>query len=320
MGIPADSENSDLAIPAGHHTYYFTPRWDETGNDTSALERGEDGPPPLAVAPRLSPRARKLLAARDISWLDGTGAVHLRQAPALFIAVDTAPSRPAPATEWSASTATVAEYLLVTTSPADALRVPPTRRIAQDCGLSIGQVSKVLTHLDTQQWTAKLAPGRGAASTRVMIDRGGLLTTWAQWAQDHPDAGISGHATYRDATSFIVERAGLLPSGEWCVSGPAAAAVEAPYLSGVPHLDLYVSRALFLRARDPAVLAGLGIRPVRKGARITLRLAPEAVLTTARPGPVFPRASAVRVYADLLRSPLRGEEAAAHYREEVLGY
>jgi hypothetical protein len=104
-----------------------------------------------------------------------------------------------------------------------------------------------------------------------------------------------------------------------CLTGAAAAAIEAPALTGYPVAEFWVtgprSPEYLLRAVD-AIEAEAGAnlllwRATRSGPFGGMRKAPEY--------PV-PLASPFRVYADLLANPQRGREQAEVYRERVIGF
>jgi hypothetical protein len=102
---------------------------------------------------------------------------------------------------------------------------------------------------------------------------------------------------------------------DWAVTGTAASAILAPYLSDVTVLQLYVGDGLFGDPEDLAMI--LDGRVVNKGHRIEIRRAPTKLTTR---GPVIDHvrlALPVRVYADLLADGGRSAEAAYHLRETL---
>ena len=98
---------------------------------------------------------------------------------------------------------------------------------------------------------------------------------------------------------------------DWALTGGAAAAIIAPFISSVSQATIYVD------ANSPAELEALAerlqLRPI-EGGRLTLKPFPSssvrhlATLEThdirVAPWP--------RVYADLIKEGVRGEEAAEH--------
>lgn len=103
----------------------------------------------------------------------------------------------------------------------------------------------------------------------------------------------------------------------WAVTGQAAAAVVAPYLTEVGITEVYV---------EPETIVGLeafvldsGLRPI-DGGRLILRpfptVAVDRLVTDVQGLRVAPWP---RVYADLRGSGVRGEEAAEHLYEVIRG-
>ncbi|MFN8073981.1 MAG: hypothetical protein U0Q15_01015 [Kineosporiaceae bacterium] len=330
QGVPARKDEGDdaiLVIESPGHAYRLRPVAIEADHDGQfdplrRLPEAVTDVPRLLVARGLAPGTRSRLTNENWPWIDDTGSADIRVPPALVVAVnnphqDEADGRPR---GWTSSAGTVVEYLLHAAEPGDDLRVPPTREIARATGLSAGQVSKVLMTLDTQQWTAKLSHGSGPYANRVLIDRSAMLTEWAAWLGRQPQPRILGHASFQDGVTFVEKTLSTLPDAQWCATGEVAAALDAPYLTAVSTVSVYLSQPLFLQARQPGWLETLGIRRVQAGARITLSLASDCVMATTRTARHFPRASLARVYADLKHSGVRGAEAAEHLREELLGY
>lgn len=115
--------------------------------------------------------------------------------------------------------------------------------------------------------------------------------------------------------------AGLVETGRiwddaklrWAATGAAAAAVIAPYLTLVTSAEVYIEADTIAALEAAARLAGL--RPV-EGGRLTLSPFPTVAvreLGTQRDG--LRIAPWPRVYVDLRKAGVRGEEAAEHLRE-----
>ena len=67
-------------------------------------------------------------------------------------------------------------------------------------------------------------------------------------------------------------------------------------------------------------MARLRLREVHEGGRVEFRAAEPALLVLAREAPGLPIVSSPRLYADLRVLGGRGEEAAQHVREELIGF
>ncbi|MGK5088243.1 hypothetical protein WDW86_11855 [Bdellovibrionota bacterium FG-2] len=103
----------------------------------------------------------------------------------------------------------------------------------------------------------------------------------------------------------------------WAATGSAAAAVMAPYLTSVTTGEVYVDAKTIAGLEAAAI--DMGLRPI-DGGRITLLPFPTVtskLLLKKHPGLII--APWPRVYADLRRLGVRGEEAAEYLREVLHG-
>lgn len=283
---------------------------------------------PVITARRMSSGARALLAEQGLSWADAAGYADITDGAGLhLVRLEPQPLRTRTTSDlvWSRSKDAVAEFLLSRRAQHPGLSDIPgagvdrLSTISDGTALSIAQVAKVLTELDDLGYTTKVGPERGPTSSREFSKPGRLLS---DWAGHHARSGASGqraelHTSSREPSHWL----SLLDSslhGRWAVSGWVAADALAPLATSVPDITVYVeedhySAALRELTRDPEVTE------VERAGRIRLRAAPEQVFEFARHSPI-PMVSPVRIYADLLRTRGRGEDAAEHLREAVIGF
>lgn len=246
----------------------------------------------MVIAPYLSPRARELLLAADVSYADATGNIRLAlDRPGVVIQTSGADSSP------------LYEKRAVRSlrGPAAAAVVralcdfrPPygVRELADRAGLSLASASRILSLLDTEAFIGR--SGRGRVES---VDWPRLIRRWAD------DYGL----TKSNATLLVLEPRGLTgltrKLGEtklrYALTGSLAAvqlAPVAPTRLGAVYVD-----SIEIAQRE------LGLREVEAGANVVL-IEPFSPVAFAR---IWERnglmyAAASQVAADLLTSPGRG--------------
>jgi hypothetical protein len=307
-----------LTEEGGHHS--MRAMWAGEGwpADVHAVADSIPDPWPrdhVVAARRLSPGSLEFLRERDANWADESGQARIKAA-GLLVLREPAPERgPAPGFAWSPSALAVGEALLTGDWP-DGIR---TTDIATTAGWSPPQVSQVLSAFDDRGWTLKVGPSRGPGARRELADAEGLLGEWADAiARQEPEIRLV-HRVVRAPMRFLREE--LAPTLDanvrWALTGWAAADVLAPLVSQVPSLQIYVHTDDFVGPLD-TVIESLGLADVSEGAAIELREAPPFALGASSTRNGLTLASGPRVYADLLAMGGRGEDAAAHLKEEVI--
>lgn len=312
VSVRARGRDSDIDLVV--NGIAFQTKWIGEGGlrqvrDVLALKRNR---PNIVVARRLSPGAREALSNAGVGWVDETGAAEI----ALGSLVVSRSGHPEPVREkparWTPAVLAVAEALLCGRKATVSAMQEATR-------LSSGGSTKALATL-TQLGllTSKVARGRGSA--REIRDKNELLDAYAAAAAAMvPAHSVRIGVTWRETTAGLVEvgkqwnRAGV----EWAATGPAAAAVVAPYLTSVTTADVYIDARTI--PGMTAIAASVGLQPI-DGGRLVLRpfptvtaqlLAEEESGLRVAPWP--------RVYVDLKAAGVRGEEAAEHLREIEYG-
>jgi len=130
-----------------------------------------------------------------------------------------------------------------------------------------------------------------------------------------------GHRVFRDPMQFLKSElaAVLRPRTSWAVTGWAGASVVAPLLTLTPALHVYIASDDFERVVED-VFAAAKIRSVDSGSNIELWRAEAPLLMHAGAKAKLPVVNTPRLYADLFALGGRGQDAAQHVRETVIGY
>ena len=272
----------------------------------------ERGAPLLVVAGRTTADARALLRDHGVGIVDGQGNAHI-ELPGVVIHVTGDDTRPArrPPTRLTGKAGVVAQALLL-----DPERAWGVSALAEVARVSTGLVHRVLTRLETE--TLVQSHGKGPARVRVVREPAGLLDLWAEEQQDAPTrlpAYRLGQTTEQVAREVLD---GLTDAGiEHALTGAAAAATLAPFVTAIPVVEVWVeataSDAMLLNATDAEeVTSGHNLVFLQAKDDLPLRFA----TTTGTTRTVNP----FRLYVDLRRDPRRGAEQAKRLRDEVIGF
>ena len=308
---PHVSQAPDLFI--GEHPVQI--KWIGEGSlgRVAAVLRRRESRPDIVVARRLSPGARELLSDLGIGWVDETGAAEIMLGSLIVSKSGRSPARLAKPQTWTRSILAVAEAILVGSRPTVADAAAAT-------GLSIGSCTNALRFLTARGLLTADAP-RGRHSARRLTDRDKLLETYAAAAEEAAGDTItlSVGITWRDPVNGMVEagRRWDRANVSWAATGLAAAAVMAPIVTNVTSVEAYVDAST--PAGLEAVAAAAALRPI-DGGRLTLSpfptVAARRLTSTVDALSVAPWP---RVFVDLRRIGVRGEEAAEHLREVMDG-
>lgn len=280
--------------------------------DVRHIVKGRRHSPDLVVARRISPGAQEALSNAGIGWLDETGAAEFVIGQIIVSRTgqpDEVARKPA---RWTPSVLAVAEALLCGATATVA-------GVGEATGLSSGSCTTALRVLtDLGLLGAKAERGRESARHILDVDR--LLDAYASAAAAiPPKASLLVGVTWRDVITGLGETGRTWNRGHlaWATTGAAASLMLAPLLTSVGAAEVFVEARTIAELRAAAEMAGL--RPI-EGGRLTLlpfptvttrRLATEVEGIWVAPWP--------RVFADLRRTGVRGEEAAEHLRGVVRG-
>lgn len=274
----------------------------------------------VVTARRFSPGALERLGELGANWADETGRAHIEGPRGLLVVREPPSGEPRAEKQgfrWSPSAEQVGEFLL--TRPQGPINA---REVAELTGWSHAQVSNVLRRFDGEGWTKKSGASRGRYSTRTLVEPGALLEAWAIFAGSAEREGVPAHRVVREPMAFLQAELAPTLSGSvvWACSGWAGLELAAPFATAVPVLQVYVEEAALIDGRVRELMAKLRLREVDEGARVEFRAAEPALLALAGKAHGLPVVSGVRLYADLRVLGGRGEEAAQHVREELIGF
>lgn len=292
---------------AGHR---LRVRWMGSGlvGETRAALAAFARAPDVAVVRRMSPGARELLSGEGIGWIDELGGAEIAFGT---IVVSRTGRPPEPAKRprgWTSAVVAVSESLLCGTRAT----VPAVREAT---GLSSGSCTNALRLL-TELRLLEAGARRGRASGRRVANDDGLLEAYAEAAlAARPASSLAVGVTWRDPVAGLAElgRSWTARKLDWAATGLVAAAVLAPLLTNVSAATVYVDAGTI--AELEAIAARSGLRPIEAG---RLTLAPFPTSATRRHVETVDGIRVApwpRVYADLRRVGVRGEEAAEHLRE-----
>ncbi len=274
----------------------------------------------VVAARRFSSGALERLGELGANWADETGRAHIEGPKGLLVVREPPLGEPrveAKGFRWSPSAEQVGEFLL--TRPREVINA---REVAELTGWSHAQVSNVLRRFDKEGWTKKSGASRGRYSTRTLVEPGALLEAWAAFAGSAEREGVLAHRVIREPMAFLQAELAPALSGSlaWACSGWAGLELAAPFVTAVPVLQVYIEEAALIDGRLRGLMAKLRLREVDEGARVELRAAEPALLALAHEARGLPIVSSPRLYADLRVLGGRGEEAAQHVREELIGF
>ena len=291
--------------------------WPSDVKRALAYLEGSSGCHLVVAAPSLSAGAIEELRKRGANWIDERGNVRLIVPPGLAL-LKTAPPerRSAPSFAWSRSKVMIAEVLLSEPREPHELTV-----IAARTGISIAQVSNVLRAFDKLAWTERHGPKRGVGVWRTLANPGSMLEAWTAHLVAARPARRYGHRVFRDPMQLLESElaAVLRERTSWAVTGWAGASLVAPFVTLTPVLHIYIASDDFDRVADD-VFAAAKIRSVDSGPNVELWRAEGPIFLHAGTKTTFPVVSAPRLHADLVALGGRGEDAAEHVRETVIGY
>lgn len=306
--IPTGEQRADVII--GGHS--LNVKWAGAGSlgAVVSLLRAAERRPDVVAARELSPGAKNALSEAGVAWVDETGAAEIAIGTIVVSRSGTRAPRDARMKRWTPAVLGVAEVLLCGVDATGAA-------VKQATGLSSGSCTNALRFLAGLDLLESNA-ARGRDSARRVRDVDSLLDAYASAVQQRPTgAEIQVGVTWRDAVAGLAEAGSRWTAAgvSWAATGAAAATVLAPLMTNVTSAEVYVGAETM--AGLAAAAAAAELRPI-EGGRLTLRPFPTVVtrrLAAATGGIVV--VPWPRVFADLQRTGVRGEEAAEHLREVV---
>ena len=187
--------------------------------------------------------------------------------------------------------------------------------LAEAAGVAAGTAQIALKRLEQLELVE--VEGVGPRKRRRLVDKRRALPLWAEEARrERAKLAVTFINTQGPVDLARLVTDGLAEAGiDHAVTGACAALLVAPHITDVRRCEVWVDPA----ASRTAVLAALRVEPVDKGGNVT-------VLQAKNDAPLFARrevegvqvVNALRLYADLLEDPRRGEEQAEFLRDTVL--
>ena len=282
------------------------------------VQQAQAAPAPnlLVVAAATTAEARAILEQHGVAVVDGLGNAHV-ELPGLVLHTEGRRRRGdggrAPAQARLAGKAGVAAQALLL----DPERDWKVQDLAGDAHVSIGLAHRVLARLEREGLVA--ADGAGPRRVRRVVDRPALLDLCAE---ENTDRGVRRARAYRlardprelaGAVSAALDAAGI----GHAVTGAAAAALVAPFVTAVPVSEVWVDSLVTL----DDVVAACDAETVDTGANLTFVQANgDEPLAFRRQVESTWIVNPVRLFSDLRRDPRRGREQAESLRQEVIGF
>jgi hypothetical protein len=270
---------------------------------------------PLVVAPRLIAHVRRELEEAGLGYADGTGAAHI-VAPGVHLHIE-----PTARTKAAFEVPTglgVVGVRIVQCLLAEREREWTVTALATVAGCSVGEAHRLVTRLETDGFLG--STGRGQRRRRMVEHPGELL----DWLATVPSARRIRERLYiyvygTDPMSVVTRISAYAFKSKlnYVVTGAAAAlALGSNVVTAIPTIMVRIDPDIDL---DKAAEA-LEARPSDNGANVALiRDVGLLGLQQRTQAPPVEIANPVRIYLDML-TELRGDEAAALFRELYLGY
>ena len=272
----------------------------------------------IVVARTITAEARQRLAEAGVGFLDATGAKYL-DLPGLYLWTEGRPQgagalapKDPPGLRLSGRAGVATEGMLN-----DPERRWKVRDLAAEASVSLGLVHRLFLRLQGEGLV--VAEGAGPHKTRRVARPAELLDLWAEEMSDRGVRQLRAYRLARDpraqvtALSRALDDAGI----DHAVTGAAAAARLAPFVTAVPVTEVWVSELIDLADAAQAANAD----PVTDGHNVNFRCAKDdaPLIFRERHDDAW-LADTFRIYIDLRADPRRGREQADRLREEVIGF
>jgi hypothetical protein len=268
------------------------------------------------VAEATTAEARDILERHGVAVVDGLGNAHV-ELPGLVLHTEGRRrrgdgGRARPHARLAGKAGVAAQALLL-----DPGRDWKVQDLAGEGGLSLGLAHRVLARLEHEGLVA--AEGAGPRRVRHVVDPTALLDLWAEENTDRGARRVRAYRLARDprqlagAVSASLGAAGI----EHAVTGVAAAALVAPFVTAIPVSEIWVDSVVSL---DDAVAAS-GAEAVDTGSNLVfVQGNGDEPLAFRREVEGAWIVNPVRLFYDLRRDPRRGREQAEKLRQEVIGF
>ncbi len=318
-----DGRRPDLVIRAGDVTHAVEIKAQRQTNAAAAHQLAEYArhlPGDLhllLVAQTTTKEARRILEEEGVAVIDGLGNIRV-ELPGMFLWTEgrKPPKAAGPAGQPPArltGRAGVAAQALL----ADPGRDWRVNDLAAEAHISPALAHRVLARLEREDLVA--AEGAGPHRVRHVTNPSALLDLWAEEMHDRKVKEVRAFRLARNPR----EQAGAVDKAldeahiDHAVTGAAAAAHLAPFITAIPVTDVWVTETTPL---EVAVNAA-GAEQVAEGHNLLLRqtVGDEALAFRKKVEDIW-LANPFRVFLDLRHDPRRGREQADRLREEVIGF
>lgn len=267
----------------------------------------------LLVARETTMEAREILRDHGIAVIDGLGNAHI-DLPGLLFHLE-GPQRRGKAithqTRLRGKGGLVAQALLL-----EPKRQWKLKDLAKRAGVSPALAHRVITRLEDERVVE--AVGSGPNRLRHVVNPTALLDLWAEETEER---------VIRTPAYFLAQTPGLVMTQvaerltreavPYAITGAAAANIVAPFVTGIPVVEVWVTVAMtpeeVLEAAHADVAAdghNLVFLQAKNDTPLAFREERQGIWLADR----------FRLYADLRRDPRRGREQADYLREEVIGF
>lgn len=271
----------------------------------------------FVVADRLPLRVRRELEDAGVAYADGSGAAHI-DVPGLFLHVQPGPVPSRQAAVSAPAGIGVTGVRVIQALLADPQRIWSVAGLATDAACSAGEAHRIMTLLEQERLLT--ARGRARGLRRIVTDAGALL----DWLATVPPArrirerqsAFVYEASPEKLVTTISSR-GTEAGLTYAFTGVAAAHIYgATVKTAIPVTMIRIAPEIRLSEACSILQA----EPVDRGANVALvrDFGMVGVHNRTAQG-TTPLAQPVRVWLDMLGEP-RGEDAADHFREAVIGW
>ena len=271
----------------------------------------------LLVAGATTAEAREILERHGVAVVDGLGNAHV-ELPGLLLHTEGQRGRrsDAPRPQTHARLAGKGGVA------AQALLLQPERDwkvqdLAGEAGVSVGLAHRVLARLEREGLVT--AEGAGPRRVRRVADPTALLDLWAEENTDRSVRRVRAYRLAReprvlaDAMSAGLDAAGI----DHAVTGAAAAARIAPFITAVPVAEVWVDSVAALE--EAAAATGAELAETGHN-RAFLQANGDEPLAFRREVDGIWAVNPFRLFYDLRNDPRRGHEQAETLRREVIGF
>lgn len=313
----------DIVIRAGDVTHVVELKAQRVTNAAAARQLAEyarhlrKGSHLLLVTGTSTKEARHLLEEAGVGVIDTQGNMRVAL-PGLFLWTEGRPTRRGadvpgePPARLTGKAGVAAQALL--RSPDRHWKV---HDLADEAGVSVGLAHRVFTRLEREHLVS--TEGGGPQRTRHVTDPTALLDLWAEEMRDRGVKQLRVFRLARDPRTQAKTLSRLLAEAkiEHAITGPAGAALHAPFITAIPVNDVWIADTLALDDVAAAVRADV----VEEGHNIVLRQAAgDAPLAFRQRVDGVWTANPFRLFFDLRQDPRRGREQADRLREETIGF